>query len=88
VADEPGEERAGDLEYKEGGLPIGLIIAGIISVAAVIFVVLNSNETPVDFLLFSATLPLSVVIIISMAFGAVLGWFLGYMRRRRKRRDA
>jgi len=87
VADESGEERSGDLEYKGSGFPIGLIIAGIISVAAVIFIVLNSNETPVDFVFFSATVPLSLVIIISMALGAVLGWFVGYMRRRRKRRD-
>jgi len=88
MADEIGGDRPGDREYKESGLPIGLIVTGIVAVAAVLFIFLNSDETPVDFLVFNATVPLSLVIIISMVLGAVLGWFNGHMRRRRKRRDA
>jgi uncharacterized integral membrane protein len=87
MADHSEGERSGDREYKEGGSSFGAIVAGIVAVAAVIFVFQNSEEASVDFLFFSATVPLSVVIVISMVLGAVLGWFLGYMRRRRRRRE-
>ncbi len=80
------EERPGDLEYKEGGLSIGLIVTGIVAVAAVIFILQNLDETQMEFLFFDGTVPLSLVIIISMTLGAVLGWFVGFMRRRGKRR--
>ncbi len=85
MADGFGEGQANDREYVESGFSFGLIIAGIISVAAVIFALQNSEEALVEFLFFSATVPLSVVIVISMIMGAVLGWFLSFMRRRRKR---
>ncbi|GMQ92875.1 MAG: hypothetical protein BMS9Abin12_0352 [Acidimicrobiia bacterium] len=88
MADESGEERSDDLEYKEGGLPIGLIITGIVAVIAAVFIVQNSDETEMEFLFFSGRVPLSLVIIIAIALGALLGWFGGYMRRRKKRRDA
>jgi uncharacterized integral membrane protein len=79
-------QRSGDREYKDG-TSFGAIIAGIVAVAAVIFVFQNGEEASVDFLFVSATVPLSVVIIISMVLGAVLGWVLGYMRRRKRRRQ-
>jgi len=87
MADETGEERSDDLEYKEGGFSLGLIVTGIVAVAAVIFILQNSDETHMEFLLFDGTVPLSLVIVISMALGAVLGWFVGFMRRRKKRQD-
>jgi uncharacterized integral membrane protein len=87
MPDELGTPASGDREYKDRGSRIGLIITAMIAVAAVIFVLQNSDETPVEFLFLDATVPLSVVIVISMALGAVLGSFLGYTRRRRKRRD-
>jgi uncharacterized integral membrane protein len=87
MADETGGERPDDREYKEGGLSIGLIIAGVVAVAAVIFIFQNSDETEMEFLLFNGTVPLSLVIVISMSLGAILGWIVGFMRRRRNRRD-
>jgi uncharacterized integral membrane protein len=65
----------------------GLIVSGIVAIAALIFILQNSEQQEVTFLFFSATVPLSVVIIVSMVLGAILGWFLAYMRRRRKRRE-
>jgi uncharacterized integral membrane protein len=53
----------------------------------VIFIFQNSDKTEMEFLLFNGTVPLSLVIVISMSLGAVLGWFVGFMRRRRNRRD-
>lgn len=86
MADGFGTEQAGDNEYVERGSSMGLIIAGIVSVAAVVFALQNSEEASVEFLFFTATVPLSVVIVISMVLGAILGWFIGFMRRRRRRK--
>ncbi len=88
MADETGGDPSGDREYKESGLPLGLIITGIVAVAAVIFILQNRETVKMEFLFFSGSVPLSLVIIIAMALGAVLGWFNGHIRRRRKRRDA
>ena len=79
--------RAEDREYKDEGTSFGLIVSGIVGVLALIFIFQNSEQQDVNFLFFSATVPLSVVIIISMMLGAVLGWFFGYMRRRKRRRN-
>ena len=76
----------GDKEYTDKGMSFGAIIAVIVGVAALIFIFQNSEQQDVNFLFFSATVPLSVVIVISMLLGAIIGWFFGYMRRRRRRR--
>jgi len=73
------DETGGDREYKEGGVSFGLIVAGIVAIA--------SGTTDVTFLFVGATVPLSIVIIVSMILGGLLTWIAGLMRRRRKRRD-
>jgi len=85
VAHESDEHRSGDIEYSERGLGIGVIVAGIVGIAAVIFALQNSDDTTMEFLFVKATVPLSIVIVVSMILGAILGWFVGVMRRRRKR---
>lgn len=85
MAHDSDEHRSGDIEYSESGLGIGAIVAGIVVVVAVIFALQNSDDTTMEFLFFKATVPLSVVIVVSMILGAVIGWFVGVMRRRRKR---
>lgn len=85
MAHESDEHRSGDMEYSENGLGVGTIIAGIVAIAAVIFALQNSDPTPMEFLFFEATVPLSVVIVISIILGATLGWFFGVMRRRRRK---
>lgn len=87
MADDSSDQRSGDREYKDNGTSFGAIAAAIVAVAAVIFILQNSEEASVDFLFISATVPLSVVIVISMILGAVLGWVMGYMRRRKRRRQ-
>ncbi len=87
MANDSNGQQSGDREYTEKGTSFGAIVAGIVAVAAVIFIFQNGEEASVDFLFFSATVSLSVVIIISMVLGAVLGWVLGYMRRRKRRRQ-
>ncbi len=85
MAHDDGDRKPGDLEYSESGSSVWAIVAGIVGIAAIIFALQNSEEAQVDFLFFSATVPLSVVIIISLILGAILGWFVGYLRRRRRR---
>ena len=84
MPDEQVTHPAGDREYKDRGSRVGLIIALTVAIAAVIFVLQNSDETAVEFLFLNTTVPLSVVIMVSMVLGAVLGSFLGYTRRRRR----
>ena len=86
MADDSGGMQPGDKEYTDKGMSFGAIISVIVGVAALIFIFQNSEQQDVNFLFFSATVPLSVVIIISMLLGAIIGWFFGYMRRRRRRR--
>ena len=87
MANGSDDQHSEDREYTEKGTSFGAIVAGIVAVAAVIFVFQNGEEASVNFLFFSATVPLSLVIIISMVLGAVLGWVLAYMRRRKRRRQ-
>jgi uncharacterized integral membrane protein len=87
VADDSDGRQAGDREYTEKGKSFGAIVAGTIAVAAVVFILQNSQEETVEFLFFSATVPMSLVIIISMVLGATLGWVFSYMRRRKRRRQ-
>jgi uncharacterized integral membrane protein len=86
MADDSDGMQSGDKEYTDKGKSFGAIISVIVGVAALVFIFQNSEQQEVNFLFFSATVPLSVVIIISMVLGAVIGGSFGYMRRRRRRR--
>ncbi len=77
MADDTGSGQSGDREYTDKGMSFGAIISVIVGVAALIFIFQNSEQQDVNFLFFSATVPLSVVIIISMLLGAIIGWFFG-----------
>lgn len=85
MAHDSDEHRSGDIEYSESGLGGGAILAGIVVIVAVIFALQNSDDTTMQFLFLEATVPLSLVIVVSMVLGAVIGWFVGVMRRRRRR---
>lgn len=85
MADGFDDTPIGDREYEEQGSSVGLIIAGIVAVAVLIFVLQNSEDTTMEFLFFSANVPLSFVIVVSLILGAILGWIFAFMRRRRKR---
>jgi len=64
----------------------GLIVAGIIIAAAVVFLLQNTEEAPVKFLFFSGQVPIYVVILVSMGLGALLVLIAFGLRRRAKRR--
>jgi uncharacterized integral membrane protein len=58
-----------------------LVVAAIVAVVLVLFAVLNTHDTNVDFIADSVNAPLIVVIVVS----ALLGMLLGALLRRRAR---
>ena len=63
----------------------GLVLAGVIVIAAVVFILQNTEEAPVQFLFFSREVPVYIVIVISMVLGALLTLIALWLRRRSKR---
>ncbi|MEA2023938.1 MAG: lipopolysaccharide assembly protein LapA domain-containing protein [Actinomycetota bacterium] len=63
----------------------GMIVTAVILVGLAVFVIQNLDSTPVEFLFFSASLPLWLVVVVSVALGVVLGWIWRWMSRRRKK---
>ncbi len=59
---------------------------GVLVVAALLFVVQNTEATRFDFLWFEFEWPLWVMLVVFAAVGAVVFWFLA--RRRRKAKEA
>ena len=64
----------------------GLILSAIVAVVLVVFMVQNTAETEVTWLLFDASGPLWIVIIVAAVAGALLSEVLGWMVRRARRR--
>jgi uncharacterized integral membrane protein len=90
VADEPTPQpnkstRAGGDE----GIPWKLVLWGAIALYAVIFLLVNSKRSDVNFVFFTVRTRLIWLILLSMALGAVLGW-VGprWWRSRRERKKA
>jgi uncharacterized integral membrane protein len=70
-----------------GGVPLGLILAVLLLVYAVIFVVLNSNEVKVNFVFFSTRISLVVAIVLVLALGFAAGYLVHDVRDRRRQRS-
>lgn len=68
--------------------PWTLIVFGVIGVYAVIVALLNSERVKVDFLFFSASTRLLVLILLCLALGFVGGVVFDHWRLRRKREQA
>jgi uncharacterized integral membrane protein len=56
-----------------------------VAVVALIFIVQNSQEVEVDFIIATTSTPLFFVLLISFALGALAGWLWPHVRRDRKR---
>ena len=63
-----------------------LIVVAIVAVALAAFVVQNTKDTPVSWLMFDESAPLWIVIVISAVAGAVLSEAAGWLIRRIRRR--
>lgn len=64
-----------------------LIVAGLALLAALLFIVQNSNRVRTEFLMFNFRPRLWVVIVFSVLLGALLGQAVGLLRRRRRKTD-
>lgn len=71
---------------KKGGGQVRLVIIGLLVAGLALFIVQNTDSTPVSWLVFEGSAPLWVVIIASAVAGAVLSELIGWMMRRRKRK--
>jgi len=63
-----------------------LIVVTIVAVGLAAFVVQNTKDTPVSWLMFDESAPLWIVIVISAVAGAVLSEAAGWLIRRIRRR--
>lgn len=70
---------------KKSGGQARLVIIGLLAAGLALFIVQNTDSTPVSWLVFEGSAPLWVVIIASAVAGAVLSELIGWMMRRRKR---
>ena len=75
--DEPGSKKT---QYQ-------LIALGVFAVAAVLFIALNNRKVETRFIFFSFSTPLWVGLIINLAIGFALGWFVHIWYLRRRSRD-
>jgi uncharacterized integral membrane protein len=56
-----------------------------IGIVALIFIIQNSQEVEVDFIVATTSTPLFFVLLITFALGALCGWLWPHVRRDRKR---
>ena len=64
------------------------IAIGLIAIYGVVLVFLNLHRTDVNFVFFSTTAPLFVLIVLALAVGFALGWLFDDIRARRARKNA
>ncbi len=75
------------IEEPDGRRGLGkLIVVAIVGVALAAFVVQNTDDTPVSWLMFDESAPLWIVIVISAVAGAILSEAADWMIRRSRRR--
>jgi uncharacterized integral membrane protein len=77
AADKPG------FKWTPRRIAIGLFL-----LYGVILVVLNLHRTDVNFVFFSTSAPLFVLIVLALAVGFALGWLFDDIRARRARKNA
>jgi uncharacterized integral membrane protein len=65
------------------GPNIGLIIAGVVAVLLVVFMLQNTDEQEISFLLFEGTIPLWMALLLAAIGGAIVGQIGMWLWRRR-----
>lgn len=63
---------------------VKILIAGMIAAVFVGFLVQNNVDADIEFLWWTTTLPLSLVLVMSALTGIVIWELAGYLRRRRR----
>ena len=80
----PGAANTGKSGFKWTPRRIAI---GLILLYGVILVFLNLNRTNVNFVFFSTSAPLFVLILLALAVGFALGWLFDDIRARRARKN-
>ncbi len=69
-----------------GPSPVKLVFVAVVAVGMAAFIVQNTDDAPVSWLMFDGSAPVWMVIVISAVAGAVLSEALGWAIRRSRRR--
>ena len=63
------------------------IAIGLISIYGLVLVFLNLHRTDVNFVFFTTSAPLFVLVVLALAVGFALGWLFDDIRARRARKN-
>jgi uncharacterized integral membrane protein len=67
----------------DSGLPLGLILIGLLAAYGVLFILFNSEQVDVSFVFFDAEISLVIALLITAAIGFLAGYTLRELRTRR-----
>jgi uncharacterized integral membrane protein len=68
----------------DGGLPLGLILIGLLAAYGVLFILFNSEQVDVSFVFFDAEISLVIALLITAAIGFLAGYTFRELRARRR----
>jgi uncharacterized integral membrane protein len=91
MADEERKPPAPKQKPKPGrgddaGLPLGLILVGLLASYGLLFILFNSDQVDVSFVFFDAEISLVVALLITAGIGFAAGYYLREIRGRRRAR--
>ena len=76
----PQKGRPGD----DDGLPLGLILVGLLAAYGLLFIIFNSDQVDVSFVFFDAKISLVVALLITAGIGFAAGYSFRELRARRR----
>lgn len=80
-SDQPTATSSGEAKY--GGFTLRVWVGIAIALFSIIFIAVNWKETPISFIFFTATMPLTIALALTFIGGGVTGALI--MRRRGKK---
>jgi uncharacterized integral membrane protein len=75
-----------DGKSDDAGLPLGLILVGLLAAYGLLFILFNSDQVDVSFVFFDAEISLVVALLITAGIGFAAGYYLREIRGRRRAR--
>lgn len=82
----PEQTRTARKPDDDAGLPLGLILIGLLAAYGVLFILFNSDQVNVSFVFFDAQISLVVALLITAAIGFLAGYGFRELRARRRAR--
>jgi uncharacterized integral membrane protein len=68
----------------DAGLPLGLILVGLLAAYGLLFIIFNSDQVGVSFVFFDAKISLVVALLITAGIGFAAGYAFREIRERRR----